>query len=140
MKFFIGLKNACLPTVFLWAVIILILTQCACGVSAQTPTYQAPHIAQTDIPMATVPHVTAVSTNVEKVHTDAHVYTTTAPLHIRSCAGIDCDVLTYLAAGVSVDVMAAGIPGPGCAGASWYAVQAGGVAGFVCSLYIKESK
>jgi hypothetical protein len=108
------------------------LTAISCGVTAALPTIA---------PTAKVGHVTAtvpvVSANVESINTDAHVYITTAPLHIRSCAGIDCAVLAYLAAGASVDVIAAGISGPGCAGASWYAVQAGGVAGFVCSLYVE---
>ena len=116
---------------------LISLTAISCGMQATWPAVLPTTYQQVVLPMATVPHVTAVSTNVEKVHTDAHVYTTTAPLHIRSCAGVDCDVLAYLPAEASVDVIAAGISGPGCAGAEWYAIEAGGVAGFVCSLYVE---
>jgi hypothetical protein len=114
--------------------IVLAITQCACGVVADLPTVQ---------PTEAVGHVTAtvpvVSANLETVNKDnANVqFTTTAPLHIRACAGIDCAVLAYLAAGVSVDVTVTGISGPGCVGAEWYAVEAGGVAGYVCGIYLE---
>ena len=111
--------------------ICMLFLSLACTLSAQLPTVA---------PTAKAAHVTAVAPTdapVKVLVTPFHTYITTAPLHIRSCAGIDCDVLAYLAAGVSVDVIAAGISGPGCAGAEWYAIEAGGVAGFVCSLYVE---
>ena len=130
MKFFIGLKNACLPTVFLWIVIILILAQCACGGAAQLPTVTA-KAAQ----------VTAKAPTVAPVRMDAPLhYVTTAPLHLRSCAGIDCTSLAYLLQGTEVEVEVMDIPGEGCAGASWYSVKVGSMAGFVCSLYVTEEK
>jgi len=121
----------------MYVVACIALTAISCGVSAQLPTVA---------PTAKAAHVTAViptfSTVAETVNKDETnlQFTTIAPLHIRACAGIDCDILAYLAAGVSVDVKVTGISGPGCAGAAWYAVESGGVAGFVCSLYVKEMK
>jgi hypothetical protein len=119
----------------MYAVACVALTAISCGVVAGLPTV---------VPTAKAAHVTAsiptVSANVESVITDAHDYTTTAPLHVRSCASVDCDVLAYLAAGDSVAVTVRGISGPGCAGAEWWAVEAGGVAGFVCSIYVTEAK
>jgi hypothetical protein len=117
-------------------VIILLITQCACGVAAEMPTYQAPSIKSTDI----LP--TVVIANIETVNKDETdlQFTTSAPLHVRSCASVDCDVLAYLAAGSSVVVTVRGISGPGCAGAEWWAVEAGGVAGFVCSIYVTEAE
>jgi len=131
MKFFIGLKNACLPTVFLWIVIILILAQCACGGAAQLPTVTAKAAQVTAI----IPTDAAVT-----VSKETHVYITTAPLHLRSCAGIDCTSLAYLLQGTEVEVEVMDIPGEGCAGASWYSVKVGSMAGFVCSLYVTEEK
>jgi hypothetical protein len=128
MNFFIGLKNAFLPTVLMWLVIILLITQCACGVAADLPTVQ---------PTEAVGHITetVVSANVESVITDAHDYTTTAPLHIR--ASIGCDVVAYLDAGSSVDVKWS-VAGPGCAGADWLAIDWQDWTGFVCSIYVEE--
>jgi hypothetical protein len=129
MNFFIGLKNAFLPTILMWLVIILLITQCACGVAAEMPTVQ---------PTEAVGHITetVVSANVESVNTEIHMYTTTAPLHIRSCASIGCDVVAYLAVGDSVDVKWS-VAGPGCAGADWYAIDWQGWTGFICSIYVE---
>lgn len=112
------------------------LTAISCGVSAQLPTVTA-------IPTHVTAPIPAVSANVEKVNEISeisHDYITTAPLHVRSCASVECDIHTTLRAGVSVDVKVTGIPGPGCAGAAWWSIESGGVAGFVCSLYVKEAK
>jgi hypothetical protein len=113
--------------------VIIAVVSCSCGIQAQLPTAT---------PTAVSTHVTVVSAKVETV-TKAETnlqFTVTAPLHIRSCASVDCDVLAYLAAGDSVVVTVRGITGPGCAGAEWWAVEAGGVAGFVCSIYVTEEK
>jgi hypothetical protein len=80
-----------------------------------------------------------VSANVEKVNSGVHTYTVTAPLHIRKCASINCDVLAYLRPGDSV-VVKFSVAGPGCAGADWHAIEWQGWTGFVCSLYVKELK
>jgi hypothetical protein len=124
-----GCLNSILISVPLWLVIILLITQCACGVVADLPTVQ---------PTEAVGHITetVVSANVESVNTEIHMYTTTAPLHIRSCASIGCDVVAYLDAGSSVDVKW-NVAGPGCAGADWYAIDWQGWTGFVCSLYVE---
>jgi hypothetical protein len=116
----------------IYVIALISLAAISCGVAAQLPTQ----------PTAPVPHVTApvpvVSANAESVNKNIHNYITTAPLHVRSCAGVDCGVLAYLPAQTSVIVTVRGITGGGCAGAEWYKVEAGGVAGFVCSIYIKE--
>jgi hypothetical protein len=112
--------------------IVLAITQCACGVVAAVPTEAVGHITETDI-LPTV--VTAHVETVTKTETNVQ-YTTTAPLHIRSCASIDCDIVAYLDAGSSVDVKWS-VPGPGCAGADWYAIDWQGWTGFVCSLYVE---
>jgi hypothetical protein len=117
-------------------VVVLAIAQCSCQFSAALPTEQVGHITETDI----LP--TVVSANVETINKDETdlQFTTTAPLHVRSCASVDCDVLAYLAAGDSVAVTVRGITGGGCAGAEWWAVEAGGVAGFVCSIYVTEAE
>jgi hypothetical protein len=111
--------------------IVLAITQCACGVAAEIPTYQAPSISSIDI----LP--TVVTANAEKVNTEIHSYITSAPLHVRSCASIDCDIVAYLDAGSSVDVKWS-VPGPGCGGADWLAIEWQGWTGFVCSIYVEE--
>jgi hypothetical protein len=128
-----GCLNSILISVPLWLVIILLITQCACGVAAAVPTETIGHITETDI-LPTV--VTANAETVTKTETNVQ-YTVTAPLHIRSCASIGCDVVAYLDAGSSVDVKWS-VPGPGCAGADWLAIDWQGWTGFVCSLYVEE--
>jgi hypothetical protein len=119
----------------IYLIACIALTAISCGVVADLPTVQ---------PTEAVGHITetVVSANVETVSQDETdlQFTTSASLHVRSCASVDCAVLAYLPAGASVDVKVTGIPGLGCAGAEWYAVEVGGVAGFVCSIYIKEIK
>jgi hypothetical protein len=121
--------------IIIYLIACIALTAISCGTLANLPTVQ---------PTAPVPHVTApiptFSANVESVDTKIHTYITTAPLHVRSCASVECAVLAYLPTEASVTVKVTGIPGPGCAGAEWWSIEAGGVAGFVCSLYVKEAK
>jgi hypothetical protein len=119
----------------IYLIACIALTAISCGVVAAVPTVQ---------PTEAIGHITetVVSASVETVNKDsANIqFITTAQLHVRSCASVDCAVLAYLAAGDSVIVTVRGITGPGCAGAEWYAVEAGGVAGFVCSIYVTEAK
>jgi hypothetical protein len=119
----------------IYLIACIALTAISCGVVADLPTVQ---------PTEAIGHITetVVSANVETVNKDsANVqFTTSAPLHVRACASVDCAVLAYLAAGDSVVVTVRGITGGGCAGAEWWAVEAGGVAGFVCSIYVTEAK
>lgn len=114
-------------TRMLYALIVLfILAQCACSVQAQLPTR----------PTAPVPHVTAIiPTGMETRH-----YVTTAPLHLRSCAGLCEPPLAYLPQGTEIEVEVTGIIGSGCAGAEWWSIKAGKFAGFVCSIYVMEAK
>jgi hypothetical protein len=113
--------------------IILLITQCACGVAAAVPTESIGHITETDI----LP--TVVTANVETVtKTETNVqFKVTAPLHVRSCASIDCDIVAYLQPGDSVEVKWS-VDGPGCAGADWYAIDWQDWTGFVCSIYVEE--
>jgi hypothetical protein len=112
-------------------VIILLITQCACGVVADLPT-----VAPTES-IGYVTESVPISASVEtSVNTEIHSYITSAPLHVRSCASIDCDIVAYLDAGSSVDVKWS-VAGPGCAGADWYAIDWQGWTGFVCSLYVE---
>jgi hypothetical protein len=106
-------------------VIILLITQCACGVAAVVPTVA---------PTESVPISASVETS---VNTEIHSYITSAPLHVRSCASVDCDILAYLDAGSSVDVKWS-VAGPGCSGADWYAIDWQDWTGFVCSIYVEE--
>jgi hypothetical protein len=110
--------------------VIIAVVSCSCGIQAQLPTATLTAVST---------HVTVVTAKVEAVSQDKTdlQFTTSAPLHVRSCASVDCDVLAYLDAGSSVVVTVRGITGPGCAGAEWWAVEAGGVAGFVCSIYLE---
>jgi hypothetical protein len=115
----------------MYAVACIALAGLSCGVVAELPTVA---------PTETIGYITEtiVTANVESVNTEIHTYTTTAPLHIRACASVDCAVLAYLAAGDSVVVTVRGISGPGCAGAEWYAVDWQDWTGFVCSIYVEE--
>jgi hypothetical protein len=106
-------------------VIILLITQCACGVAAAVPPLA---------PTESVPISASVETS---VNTEIHSYITSAPLHVRSCASVDCDILAYLDAGSSVDVKWS-VAGPGCSGADWYAIDWQDWTGFVCSIYVEE--
>lgn len=100
------------------------LTAISCGVTAQLPTVTA-----------TVPHVTAV---VPTVAAETNLqFITTAPLHLRSCAGLCEPPLDYLPQGTEIEVEVMDIPGAGCAGAAWYSVKVGSMAGFVCSIYLE---
>ena len=113
------------------------LTAISCGTQATWPAVLPTTYQQVVLPMATVPHVTAVSTNVESINKTETTYTVTAPLHVRKCASINCDVLAYLQTGDSV-VVKFSVAGPGCAGADWYAIEWQGWTGFVCSIYLEE--
>jgi hypothetical protein len=117
------------PVIILF--IVLAITQCACGVVADLPT-----VAPTES-IGYVTESVPISASVEtSVNTEIHSYITSAPLHVRSCASIDCDIVAYLDAGSSVDVKWS-VAGPGCAGADWYAIDWQGWTGFVCSLYVE---
>lgn len=117
----------------IYALTLISLAAISCGTLASLPTQ----------PTAPVPHVTAVipavSANVETVTKDETnlQFIVTAPLHVRTCASINCDVIAYLVAGDSVAVKWS-VAGPGCAGADWYAIEWQGWTGFICSLYVEE--
>jgi hypothetical protein len=114
----------------IYLIACIALAAISCGVAAKMPTVQ---------PTEAVGHITetVVSANVESVNTEIHMYITSAPLHVRSCASIGCDVVAYLDAGSSVDVKWS-VPGPGCGGADWLAIEWQGWTGFVCSIYVEE--
>jgi hypothetical protein len=115
----------------IYLIACIALAAISCGVAADLPTVQ---------PTEAVGHITetVVSANVEtSVNTEIHSYITSAPLHVRSCASVDCDILAYLDAGSSVDVKWS-VAGPGCSGADWYAIDWQDWTGFVCSIYVEE--
>jgi hypothetical protein len=125
-----GIFNGCLTKIIVAAFALFVLTQCACGTQAQLPTAT---------PTAVSTHVTVVPTGTAKsVSMETHIYTNTKPLYVRSCAGMCEPPLASLPIGTEITVEVMDIPGKDCAGGSWWAVEAGGVAGFVCSLYIEE--
>lgn len=113
----------------LWAIILLIATQCACGMATLTPSY----IGQTSSNDGQLP--VKVATSAEPTDA-AQVWRVTEALTVRSCASVDCKELEYIKAGSVVIPMTSAISGAGCIGGGWIAIVE--PAGFVCSLYLEE--
>jgi len=116
----------------MWAFIILLITQCACGMQAQTLT-PAPTVNMESSDIQKPAQVLA-----EPIEKAAPViYVTTAPLNVRACASIDCEKLADLPINTQVTVFILDLQGPGCEGGEWYAIDAP-KSGYVCSLYVEE--
>jgi hypothetical protein len=110
---------------FLWLVIILAVTQCACGMTLQS--------VNTESYAYTLPPKVGISAE----PTDAaKIWRVTEPLTVRSCASVDCTELAYVETGAAVQPMTTAIDGAGCAGGGWVAIVE--PAGFVCNLYLEE--
>ena len=115
------------------AVIFSALAMLACGMQAQTPSYNGL------TPSSDVSLPVKAAEMVEPTDT-ASVYVTTTSLRVRSCASVNCDeVADPLPAGTQVLVFITDIPGKDgdCYLGEWYAIGAP-VEGYVCSLYIEE--
>ena len=115
------------------AVIFSALAMLACGMQAQTPSYNGL------TPSSDVSSPVKAAEMVEPTDT-ASVYVTTTSLRVRSCASVNCDeVADPLPAGTQVLVFITDIPGKDgdCYLGEWYAIGAP-VEGYVCSLYIEE--
>lgn len=115
----------------LWMVIILAISQCACGMATLPPSYNG------QIPSSDGQLPVKVATSAEPTDA-AQVWRVTESLTVRSCASVDCQELGYIKAGVVVIPMAEAISGAGCIGGGWVAIVE--PAGFVCNLYLEEVK
>lgn len=113
----------------LWAIILLIATQCACG-AVVLPTESSVNTEQL---INTYP---AKSTASAEPTDAAQVWRVTEALTVRSCASVDCKELEYIKAGSVVIPMPSAISGAGCIGGGWVAIV--DPAGFVCNLYLEE--
>ena len=115
------------------AVIFSALAMLACGMQAQTPSYNGL------TPSSDVSFPVKAAEMVEPTEA-APVYVTTTSLRVRSCSSVNCDeVADPLPAGTHVFVFITDIPGKDgdCYLGEWYAIGAP-VEGYVCSLYIEE--
>lgn len=116
---------------FLWLIIILLITQCACGTQIPTQTSTGVNMESPDVQKPA--QVLAEPTEKKA----APIYFTTAPLNVRACASIDCEKLADLPINTQVTVFILDLQGAGCEGGEWYAIDAP-KSGYVCSLYVEE--
>ena len=112
------------------AVIFSALAILACGMQAQTPSYNG----LTPSDDVSLP---AKAAEVVDPTEAAPVYVTTAPLNVRSEANASSQILGVLEAGTVVTVFILDIRGDDCYQGEWLAIDKP-IAGFVCSLYIEE--
>ena len=110
----------------------LTITALACGMQAQTPS----QLGSVNIE----PTVYTLPVNVLAVEPteSAPVYVTTAPLNVRGCASASCEKLGIIPEGEIITVFILDIHGDDCYQGEWYAMEYKDLAGYVCSLYVKE--
>lgn len=98
MKFFEGLKNGCLFSLPIWAVIILILTQCACGAVSTLPIQPTPvDTVQAAQSVRVLPTLTPFVPVMDTV-------TTLGTLNVRACPSTQCAVIGWYEEGAEVTV------------------------------------
>ena len=112
------------------AVIFLVLASIACGMQAQTPSYNGL------TPSSDVSSPVKAAEMVEPTESPV-IYVTTAPLNVRAEANADSTILGTLEAGTVVTVFILDIRGDDCYQGEWLAIDKP-IAGYVCSLYIEE--
>ena len=134
MKAFVGLKNSCFFTTFLGLVIVLFVTQCACGT-------QIPTVPSTEVktPSSDVSLPVKVAEAVEPTESPV-IYITTAPLNVRSEANASSQILGVLEEGTIIVIFLPipEIKGDDCYLGEWYETKWDDETAYVCSLYIEE--
>ncbi len=111
---------------------VLVLASLACGMQAQ-PTQTVDVVTpSSDV---SLPFKAAAS---QEPTESPPVYVTTAPLNVRSEANADSTILGTIPAGETITIFVLDIRGDDCYGGEWYAMEYRKLAGYVCSLYVKE--
>jgi len=119
----------------MWAFIILLFVQCACGMQAQTLT-PAPTVIIESSDIQKPAQVLA-----EPIEKAAPViYVTTAPLNVRAEANADSEILGVLEQGtvIVIFIPIPEIKGDDCYMGEWYETKWNDVTAYVCSLYVEE--
>jgi len=119
----------------MWAFIILLFVQCACGMQAQTLTSEP--TVNTESPDVQIP-AQVLAEPTEK--TSPVIYVTTSPLNVRSEANADSEILGVLEQGtvIVIFIPIPEIKGDDCYMGEWYETNWNDVTGYVCSLYVEE--
>jgi len=114
---------------FLWLIIILLITQCACGMQAQIPT--ATPTVNMESPDVQIPVKVEISDPIDA----APVWITTGALNVRAEANADSQILGTLAPLTEIQIFITDISGDDCYLGEWYAITSP-IEGYVCSLWV----
>jgi len=113
----------------MWAFIILLLVQCACGMQAQIPT--ATPTVNMESPDVQIPVKVEISDPTDA----APVWITTGALNVRSEANANSEILGTLAPLTEIQIFITDISGDDCYLGEWYAITSP-IEGYVCSLWV----
>ena len=113
--------------------LILELATMACGISANVES--TPTAVSTESHNDTLLLPVSISSTIPAPH-----YVTTAPLHIRSCPSINCEIIGFIPKGNQVEIIILDLYGDGCGGQEWVGYDAGEKFGYLCSLYLMEQR
>lgn len=124
-----------LASAALWAIIILVFTQCACGAAVKTPSQLGS--VSTETPVTTYPVKVLAIDPTEAAPT----WITTGALNVRSEANADSEILGTLAPFTEIQIFITYEKTDGCYGGEWYQIfykPEGGetVKAYVCSLWV----
>ena len=110
------------------AVIFLVLSSIACGMQAQTPSYNGL------TPSSDVSLPVKAAAIVEPTES-APVYMTTGALNVRAEPNADSTILGTLAPLTVIQIYVIDQLGDDCFGGEWYAISSP-IEGYVCSLWV----
>jgi len=118
-----------LTSAAVWAIIILVFTQCACGAAATTPSQLGS--VSTETSNVQIPVKVEISDPTEA----APVWITTGALNVRAEANADSEILGTLAPLTEIQIYITDISGDDCYLGEWYAITSP-IEGYVCSLWV----
>ena len=126
-----GIRSACLIDLVLFALIALLLSQCAC--LSTLPVEPAPAVLSDMAKGVNTPAVIYTSTPAELIR---EICPTIDTVNLRTGAGTGYEVVTVLSAGDVVTVTGGFAQSPD--GGVWYPVTHGGVVGYTNARYLCE--
>ena len=126
-----GIRSACLIDLVLFALIALLLSQCACGIQTQLPVEPAPAVLVEVAKGVNTPAVIYTSTPAEMIR---KVCPTIDTVNLRTGAGTGFELVTVLSAGDTLMLTGELVIAPDMG--LWWPVRAGELSGYINARYV----